>query len=176
MRARGALAGDGLVVVGAGDGVNDAGLVEILRAFDPRHVADKHAVPHDLGFKTSGPVGVPLGFAAARQRHADAELADAAAEQVSVDATVTKGVDHPASPEFVHARKVVFAPEESLNVRATVPERDRRYAVPPTGRVRWSAAQAGTLGYARDALLRRDLDLVGADIEAFTRPRASLNM
>src|SRR5258708_18750586 len=39
------------------------------------------------------------------------------AEQVRVDATVTKGVDHPAGPEFVHARKVAFAPEESLNVR-----------------------------------------------------------
>jgi hypothetical protein len=36
---------------------------------------------------------------------------------VSVDATVTKGVDHPAGPEFVHASKVAFAPEESLNVR-----------------------------------------------------------
>ena len=113
----GALAGDGLVVVGSGDGVNDAGLIKVLRAFDPGHVADKHAVADDLGFKAGRAVGVPLGFAAAGQRHADAELADAAAEQVSIDATVTKGVDHPAGPEFVHARKVAFAPEESLNVR-----------------------------------------------------------
>ena len=116
----GALACDGLVVVGADDGVDDAGLIKILRAFDPGHVADKHAVAHDLGFKAGRAVGVPLGFAAAGQRHADAELADAAAEQVSVDATVTKGIDHPAGPEFVHARKVAFAPEESLNVRNDV--------------------------------------------------------
>jgi len=59
-----------------------------------------------------------VSYSASRPRaHADAELADAAAEHVSVDATVTKGVDHPAGPEFVHARKVAFAPEESLNVR-----------------------------------------------------------
>src|SRR6266567_5653399 len=102
----GALAGDGLVVVGAGDGVDDPGLVEVLGAFDLGHVADEHAVAHDLGFEAGRAVGVPLGFAAAGQRHTDTELADAAAEQVSVDATVTKGVDHPAGPELVHARKV----------------------------------------------------------------------
>jgi len=113
----GALAGDGLLVVGADDGFNDAGLIKVLRAFDPGHVADKQAVADDLGFKAGRAIGVLLGFAAAGQRHADAELADAAAEEVSVDATVTKGVDHPAGPEFVHARKVAFAPEESLNVR-----------------------------------------------------------
>ena len=112
-----ALAGDGLVVVGADDGINDAGLVKVLGALDPGHVPDKHAVAHDLGFNAGRAVGVPLGFASAWQRHADAELADAAAEQVSVDATVTKGVDHPAGPEFVHARKVALVPEESLNVR-----------------------------------------------------------
>ena len=112
----GALAGGGLVVVGADDDINDAGLVKVLGAFDPGHVADKHAVAHDLGFKADRAVGVPLGFAAAGQRHTDAELADTAAEQVSVDATVAKGVDYPASPEFVHARKVAFVPEESLNV------------------------------------------------------------
>jgi hypothetical protein len=115
-RRDGALAGDGLVVVGADDGVNDAGLVKVLGAFDPGDVADKHAVAHDLGLKADRAVGVPLGSAAAGQRHADAELADAAAEQVSIYATVPKGVDHPASPEFVHARKVAFVPEESLNV------------------------------------------------------------
>ncbi len=112
----GELAGDWLVVIGADDGVNDAGLIKILRAFDPGHIADKHAVSHDLGFKAGRAVGVPFGFAAAGQRHADAELADARAEQVSVDATVAKGIDHPARPEFVHARKVVSAPEEALNV------------------------------------------------------------
>jgi hypothetical protein len=41
-----------------------------------------------------------LGFAATGQRHTDAELTDAAAEQVSVDAKVMKGVDYPAGPEF----------------------------------------------------------------------------
>jgi hypothetical protein len=100
-----ALAGDGLVVVGAGDGVNDAGLIKVLRAFDLGHVADEHAVAHDLGFKAGRAVGVPFGFAAAWQRHADAELADAATEKVSVDATVTQRVDHPAGSEFVHAKQ-----------------------------------------------------------------------
>jgi len=32
------------------------------------------------------------------------KLVDTAAKQVRVDAAVTKGVDHPARPEFVHAR------------------------------------------------------------------------
>ena len=112
----GALSGDRLVVVGPDDGVNDAGLIEVLRAFDSGYVTDQHSVTHDLGFKAHRAIGVPLGFATAGQRHADAELANAAAEEVSVHATVTKGVDHSAGPEFVHARKVVFAPEESLNV------------------------------------------------------------
>ena len=115
-RRDGALTGNGLVVVGAGDGVNDLGLVEILRAIDLGHVADEHAVAHDLRFEAGRAVGVPLGFAAAGQRHPDAEPPDAAAEQVSVDATVTKGVDHPPGPELVHARKVAFVPETPLNV------------------------------------------------------------
>jgi hypothetical protein len=102
-RRVGALVGDGLVVVSAGDGVDDAGFIKVLRAFDPGHVADEHAVADDLGFKAGRAVGIPLGFAAAGQRYADAELADAAAEQVSVDAMVTKGVDYPAGPKFVHA-------------------------------------------------------------------------
>ena len=41
-----------------------------------------------------------LGFAATGQRYTDAELPDAAAEQVSVGAKVMKGVDYSASPEF----------------------------------------------------------------------------
>ena len=104
------LAGHGLVVVGAGDGVNDLGLVEVLGAFDLGHVADQHAVAHDLGFQAGRAVSVPLGFAAAGQRHADAELAGAA-EQMSVNATVAEGVDHPAGAEFVHAWKIAFVPE-----------------------------------------------------------------
>ena len=120
----GALAGDGLVVVGPDNGVNDAGLIKVLRAFDPGHVADKHAVAHNLGFQAGRAVSVPLGFAAARQRHAHAELADAAAEEVSVDATVTEGVDNTAGPEFVHTKKVMLIPERSLN--ATCRAQDMR--------------------------------------------------
>ena len=93
-------------------------LVKFIRAFDPGNVADQHAVAHDLRLKTSRTVGVPLGFAAAGKGHADAELAIAATEQVSVDATVTEGVDHSPGAEFVHPRKVVVVPEESLNVRS----------------------------------------------------------
>ena len=51
-----------------------------------------------------------VGVAAAGQRDTDAELADTAAEQVRVDAAVTKGVDHPARPEFVHTRTVACVP------------------------------------------------------------------
>jgi hypothetical protein len=116
----GALAGNGLIVVGAGNGVDNLGLVKGLRAFDLRHVADEHAVAHDLGFEAGRAVGVPLGLATARQRYADAELTDTAAEQVSVDATVTKGIDHPTGPEFVHARKIAPVPERCLNVRADI--------------------------------------------------------
>ena len=118
----GALASDGLVIVGASDGVNDLGLVEYLGAFDLGHIADEHAVTHDLGFESGRTVGIPLGFTAARQRHTHAELAGAT-EQMSVNATVTKGVDHPAGPEFVHARKVALVSKRSLNVRtdSTVP-------------------------------------------------------
>src|SRR6266702_4517154 len=99
----GALTGDGLVVVGAGNRVDGLSLVEVLGAFDLGHEADEHAVAHDLGLQAGRAVGVPLGLATAGQRHADAELAYAAAEQVRVDAAVTQGVDHAAGAEFVHA-------------------------------------------------------------------------
>ena len=110
----GALAGDGLVVIGAGDGVDDLGFGEVFGAFDLGHVAHQHAVAHDLGLQAGGAVGVPLGFAAAGQGHADTELAKAPAQQVRVDATVTKGVGYPAGPEFVHATNVMIVPESSL--------------------------------------------------------------
>jgi len=106
----GALAGDGLVVIGAGDGVDDLGLVEILGTLDLGYVAHEHAVRHDLGLEAGRTVGVPLGFAATGKGHPDAELVDATAEQVSVDATVTKSVHHPAGPEFVHTANLAFVP------------------------------------------------------------------
>jgi hypothetical protein len=99
-----ALAGYGLVIFGAGDGVDNLGLIEGLGAFDLGHVADENAVAHDLGLEGRRTVGVPFGFAAAWQRHTHAELAGGA-EEMSVYATVTKGVGHPAGPEFVHVRK-----------------------------------------------------------------------
>ena len=98
------LAGDRLVVVGAKDGVDDAGLIKALGPFDPGHVANEHAVAHDLGFKAGCAVGIPFGFTTAWQRYTDAELADIPAEQVSVDTMVTKRVDYPPSPKFVHVR------------------------------------------------------------------------
>jgi hypothetical protein len=39
------------------------------------------------------------------ERNQDAVLAYAGAEQMGVDATVTKGIDHVASPELIHANK-----------------------------------------------------------------------
>src|SRR5215470_3031300 len=94
-----ALAGDGLVVVGAGDGVDDLRFAEVFGTIDLGHVAHQHAVAHDLGFQAGGAVGVPLGFAAAGQGNADAVLAYAAAQQVRVDATVAEGVSDAAGPE-----------------------------------------------------------------------------
>src|SRR5215475_4827144 len=61
------LPGDGLVVVGAGDGVDDLGFAEVLGALDLGHVADKHAIAHDLGLQAGCAVGIPLSFAAAGQ-------------------------------------------------------------------------------------------------------------
>jgi hypothetical protein len=110
-RCHGPLASDRLVIVCPGDSVNDLGLVEVLGAVDLRHVANQHAVTHDLGLEARGTVGIPLGFAAAGQRYANAELAHATPEKVSVNATVTKGIDHPAGPEFVHARKLALVSE-----------------------------------------------------------------
>src|SRR5689334_11800823 len=95
-----ALAGDGLVVVGAGDGVDYLGFAELLGAFDLGHIADEHAVPHDLGLQAESAVGVPFSFAATGQGHPDAELAQARAQQMSVDATVTKGIGDPAGAEL----------------------------------------------------------------------------
>src|SRR5262249_33362706 len=83
-----ALPGDGLVVVGSGDRMHHAGLIEVRGAFDLGHVANEHAIAHDLGFQASRAVGVPLGLPAAGQRHPDAELADSASEQVGVDTAV----------------------------------------------------------------------------------------
>src|SRR5262245_13844629 len=71
----GARGGDGLVVVGAGDGVDDLGFGEVGRAVDLGDVADQRAVAHDLGFQAGGAVGVPFGVAAAGQGYPDAELA-----------------------------------------------------------------------------------------------------
>ena len=110
-RCRGPLAGDRLVIICPGDSVNDLGLAEVLGAVDLGYVADQHAVAHDLGFEARGTVGIPLGVAAAGQGDAHAELADAAAEKVCVNATVPKGIDHSAGPEFVHAGKLARVSE-----------------------------------------------------------------
>jgi hypothetical protein len=54
---------------------------------------------------------------------------------VSVDATVTKSIDHVAGPELVHAWKIAFVPERSFDVRASAPEKsgaNRASAAPQT--------------------------------------------
>jgi hypothetical protein len=96
-----ALAGDGLVIVGPRDGVDDLGLVEVLGTLDQRHVPDEHAVPHDLGLQARRPVGVPLRLAPAGQRHPHAVLA-VPPVQVRVNTALTEGVDDPARPELIH--------------------------------------------------------------------------
>src|SRR2546429_43603 len=69
--------------------------------------------PGGYGLHTRGP-----GLALLPVAEAVEEPADAAAEQVGIDAAVTKGVDHPAGPKFVHANKVEPVPEGALKVRA----------------------------------------------------------
>jgi L-fuconolactonase len=101
------LGGDGLVVVGPGDRVHDLGFVEVLRAVDLRHVADQHAVLHDLGLQPRRAVGVPLSLAAVVQGHAHTELIHARPGQVGVDAAITQLVDDVAGPVLVHAFNVV---------------------------------------------------------------------
>ncbi|HEX6450252.1 MAG TPA: MFS transporter [Trebonia sp.] len=108
-RRGGTQVADRLVIVGAGDGVDDLGFIEALRALDLGHVADEHAVPQDLGLKARGAVGVPLGLAPARQRHANPELTGPAVE-MGIDTAVAEHVDYPAGPEFVHAGTVSPAP------------------------------------------------------------------
>ena len=114
----GALPGDGLVIVGTRDSVDYLGLVEVLRTLDQRHVPDEDAIQHDLGLKARGPVGIPLGLAPARQRHPHTKLA-VPSEQVSVNAAIPKGVNHPARLELIHIKTVTPVPEESLNTRST---------------------------------------------------------
>jgi MFS family permease len=128
-RRDGTQAGDRLVIVGAGDGVGDLGFVETLRALDLGHVADEHAVAHDLSLKARGAVGVPLGLAPAGQRYANPELTGSAVE-MSVDAAVAEDVDYPAGPEFVHTGTVSPAPERSLNACCCYPQTARALARP----------------------------------------------
>src|SRR6476469_595165 len=53
LRRDGSLPGDGLVVVGTGNGVDGLRLVEVLGAFNLRHVSDQHADEHDLRLEAS---------------------------------------------------------------------------------------------------------------------------
>jgi hypothetical protein len=113
--------GDGLVVLGPRDGINDLGLVKVLRALDLRHEPDEHAILHDLRLEAGRPVGVPLGLAPARQRYTHAVLA-VAPVQVSVDTTVTEGVNHATRPKLIHTKNVAFVPERSLNASSIPPQ------------------------------------------------------
>ena len=113
-RRGGALGRDGLVVVGAGDGVDDLVFVEVLRAFDRGHEPHEHAVLHHLRLKTGRAVVIPFGLAPAGQRDPDAEI-DGPAEQVRIHAAVAERVNHPAGLELVHAGSVVLVSERSLN-------------------------------------------------------------
>src|ERR1700730_4656934 len=112
--------GNGLVVLGPRDGINDLGLVKVLRALDLRHEPNEHAILHDLRLKAGRPVGVPLGLAPARQRHPHAVLT-VPPVQVSVDTTVTEGVNHATRPKLIHTKNVAFVPERSLNASSIPP-------------------------------------------------------
>jgi len=107
--------GDGLVVVGPGDGVDDLLLVEVLGPLDLRHVTDQVPVLHHLGLQPSRIVGVPLSFAPIVQYDAHPELIHASLEQMTVDATLAQRVNHPPGPVLFHPHNVAANCEQSVH-------------------------------------------------------------
>ena len=97
------LPGDRLVIVGPRDRVDDLLLVEVVGAFDLRHITDKYTVLHHLSLKASSAVGIPLRFTAVVQRHAHPELIHPDLRQVAVDAAVAQRIDHSPCPILVHS-------------------------------------------------------------------------
>jgi len=103
-RGRGAQARDGLVVVGASDGVDHLDLVEVLGAVDRRHEPDEHSVAHHLGLEPGSAVGVPDRLAPVAKAHSHAELVHAFLGRACVDAAFPQGVNHATCPVLVHDR------------------------------------------------------------------------
>src|SRR5205807_1582079 len=87
-RCHRALGGYRLVVVGAGDGVDDLRLVEVLGALDLRHEPDEVPVLHHLGLEPDGAVGIPFGIAPVVQVHPHPELIHTGSQHVGIDAAV----------------------------------------------------------------------------------------
>src|SRR5665213_919335 len=77
---------DGLVVVGAGNGIDDLRLVEVVRTFDDGYESDQHAVAHHLCFKFGSVVAIPHCLATSGQSYAHADLVDAFFRDACVDA------------------------------------------------------------------------------------------
>lgn len=98
--------GDGLVVVGARDGLNDLVFGEVLGSVDHGHKADEHAVTHDLSFESGGAVGVPDRLTPIREHHPHPELGHSGPFQVSGDAAFAERVNDQSGTVLVHRPKV----------------------------------------------------------------------
>src|SRR5579872_3616602 len=101
-RRLGALMAFWLVVVGAGDGVDDLGLVEGLRPGDLRDEAHQVAVEQDLGLQPGGVLGAPDGLAPVPGRHLDRVGVDAGLPQMRRDSAVAQRVGYPTGAVLIH--------------------------------------------------------------------------
>ena len=94
--------GDGLVVVGAGNGRHDLLLVEVLRPGDHRDEADELTVEHDLRLEAGRAVAVPDRLATARDTDAYAELVDPSLFHMGVYSALAQLVDDVLRLVLVH--------------------------------------------------------------------------
>ena len=101
-RRASALVGDGLVVVGPRDRVDDLLVGEVLRIRDVRHEADEYPVAHDLGLQPGRPVGVPDRVTAVGQGDAHTELGDAGPLHVGGHPPLPQGVHYSQSLVLLH--------------------------------------------------------------------------
>jgi hypothetical protein len=109
LRRLGAFPPDRLVVVSAGDGVHDLGLVEVFRARDLGDEAHQVPVQQHLGLQAGGAFGTPDGLASAAGRHLHRVRVDPGLPQVRVDAAVPQRVGHPTGTILIHGRQATFS-------------------------------------------------------------------
>src|SRR3954469_13278371 len=87
-RGHGVLSGDGLVVVGARDHIDDLLVVEVLGAGNGWDETDQHSIAHDLSFQACRAVAVPDRLATAGNLDPDPELIDAGLLQPGIGSVI----------------------------------------------------------------------------------------